>query len=234
MDLKNAVAACLIALFASTLVVLIARSLDLQAASRLEPQLKEIVEELRAIRKQGGLAPAGAASARQQPEEDGLIVYYFHSSYRCRDCRLIESLAHETVETQFASELEQGKLAWKTANYETPAAAPLVKQFKIIMPVVVLAQMREGKVADWRKLDEVWGLKEDKPAYIEFVRGEIQQMLGAKEGQPAAAKPGPPAFPPPAVEPGDLPLPEFPPAPAAPEVAPGSSAPEISNPFRRS
>ena len=42
MELKNAAAVCLLAFLAATLVVLIARALDLQAASRLEPQLAEI------------------------------------------------------------------------------------------------------------------------------------------------------------------------------------------------
>ena len=44
MELKNAVAVCLISLVSATLVVLIARSLDNQAASRLEPQLAQIAE----------------------------------------------------------------------------------------------------------------------------------------------------------------------------------------------
>ena len=46
MELKNAVAVCLISLFSATLVVLIARSFDSQAASQLQPQLASIVEEL--------------------------------------------------------------------------------------------------------------------------------------------------------------------------------------------
>jgi len=56
MELKNAVAVCLISLFSATLVVLIARSFDSQAAAHLEPQLERIVAELQAIRKQGGIA----------------------------------------------------------------------------------------------------------------------------------------------------------------------------------
>lgn len=50
MELKNAVAVCLISFFSATLVVLIARSLDNQAASRLEPRLTQIAEELHALR----------------------------------------------------------------------------------------------------------------------------------------------------------------------------------------
>ena len=54
MELKNALAVCLISLFSATLVVLIARSLDSQAASRIEPQLARIAEQLEAIRASGG------------------------------------------------------------------------------------------------------------------------------------------------------------------------------------
>ena len=68
MELKNAVAVCLISLFSATLVVLIARALDSQAASRLEPQLASIVEELQAIRKQGGIAASpGTAPTLKRP-----------------------------------------------------------------------------------------------------------------------------------------------------------------------
>ena len=66
MELKNAVAVCLISLFSATLVVLIARSLDSQAASRLEPQLARIVEELEAIRSSGGIVASPAATAQDQ------------------------------------------------------------------------------------------------------------------------------------------------------------------------
>ena len=45
MDMKNACAVCLISLFSATLVVLIARSLDLQSTSRLEPQLARIADQ---------------------------------------------------------------------------------------------------------------------------------------------------------------------------------------------
>ena len=58
MELKNAAAVCLVSMFSATLVLLIARSLDNQAAARLEPQLASIAEELQAIRTQGGIMTA--------------------------------------------------------------------------------------------------------------------------------------------------------------------------------
>ena len=86
MNFKNTVAVCLISLFSATLVLLIARALDLQAASRLEPQLKRIAKELELLRKQGGIAPGSGGAAEGESVDDGLMVYYFHG-VRCPNCR---------------------------------------------------------------------------------------------------------------------------------------------------
>ncbi|MBU4272218.1 MAG: hypothetical protein KKE86_02215 [Planctomycetes bacterium] len=193
MELKNAAAVCLISLFSATLVVLIARSLDCQTASRLEPQLASIVEELRALRGQGGIAAAPSASTTAETVNDGLVVYYFHGNIRCPTCRSIQSQAQETVQTCFSSQLGDGEVIWKIVNYEQPAAKPLATKFEIQMPVVVLAKMKDGQVQDWKRLDKVWALVGDKPAFTKYVRGEIERML-APEKQPMPATvqaPGP-------------------------------------------
>jgi hypothetical protein len=178
MELKNAVAVCLIALVSATLVLLIARALDLQAASRLEPQLARIVEELEAIRKSGGVAPVSRAGAESEPANDAVMVYYFHGNMRCPTCRAIESQAHETVQSDFASQLESGEVIWKILNYEEPAGTELGQKFEIQMPVVVVARTNGGEIEDWRRLDQVWALVGDQPAFAEFIRNEISQMLG--------------------------------------------------------
>ncbi|MHB8899851.1 MAG: nitrophenyl compound nitroreductase subunit ArsF family protein, partial [Thermoguttaceae bacterium] len=119
-------------LFSASLVVLVARSLDNQAAARLEPQLAQIVEELRAIRTQGGVSLSSGAAA---PEaiEDGLVVYYFHGNVRCPTCRAIESQAHEIVQNDFAAQLDEGQVAWKARNYDKPEGADLARRFDVHM-----------------------------------------------------------------------------------------------------
>ncbi len=191
MDLKNAVAVCLISLFSATLVVLIVRVLDAQAASRLEPKLTEIADELRALRKQGGLATAtpGVASASKSPAADGLIVYYLHGSIRCPTCLAIETQAQETVQKDFAVQLGSKEIIWKTENFEQPAGRALAEKFQISMPMVVLARVKAGQVQDWKRLDKVWALVEDKPAFASYVRDEIQQFIIADGRQSAPALP---------------------------------------------
>jgi hypothetical protein len=216
MELKNALTVCLISLFSATLVMLIARTLDLQGASRLEPQLARIVEELESLRKQGGIAMP--ASADQQGRtvavepSDALLVYYFHSKFRCPTCREIESQAHDFVQTELAAELVSGQVVWKVLNYEEPANAPLATKFEIQMPTVVVARMQGGEIGPWKSLDGVWGLVGDKAGYAEYLRNEIRPMLRLESPQaaPVGEMPLPAAAqePPPLPMPADLPIPE--------------------------
>ena len=201
MDLKNAVAVCLISLFSATLVVLIARALDSQAASRLEPQLVRIAEELETIRKQGGISASPAAAVPNEAVDSGLIVYYFHGNTRCPTCQAIESQAKQTVEKDFAAQLASGEVVWKVLNYEQPAAKSLATKFEIQMSVVVLAKMKSGQLGDWKRLDEVWALVGDKPAFAKHVAGEINRMLaGGQRPTPAAPSAGASSIPIPAAE----------------------------------
>jgi hypothetical protein len=196
MELKNAVAVCVISLFSATIVVLIARSLDSQAASQLQPQLTSIAEELRALRKQGGVAAAPDASATADNVNDGLVVYYFHSSARCPTCRSIEAQADEAVKTHFASQLDKGEVIWKIANYEHASVKPLAEQFKITMPVVVLVRMKNGQIEKWNRLDKVWALVGDKPAFAKYMREEIERMLSPeKKAKASNAEAPPPTIP---------------------------------------
>jgi len=165
--------------------------------------LAQIAEELEAIRKGGGIAAASGGMTTEGSADDGVIVYYFHGNMRCPTCRSIESQSHETVQSDFASQLESGGVVWKILNYEEPAVAELAKEFEIQMPVVVLVRMEDGQIGDWKRLDEVWALVGDKPAFRKYVQAEIQAMLGtAPLATPAAPEaPTPAAMPTP-----DLPI----------------------------
>jgi hypothetical protein len=176
MDLKQAATVCLISLFSAMLVVLIARSLDNQAASRLEPQLAAIAEELRAIRHQGGLQkPVDAA----QPEAvgNGLVVYYFHSNARCPTCLAVESGTKATLDADFAPQMARGEIVMKMLNYEKASGEVLASKFKVGSPVVVLVKMKDDKITEWKTLGKVMALAGDRAAFSAYVREGIQSFL---------------------------------------------------------
>ena len=78
-------------------------------------------------------------------------------------------------------------MVWKILNYEQPRQRALAKKFEIQMPVVVLARMKDGEIEDWKRLDEVWALVGDKPAFAKYVRDEIERML-APDKKPTPAR----------------------------------------------
>ncbi len=208
MDMKNAAAVCLISLFSATLVLLIARALDMQAVSRLEPQLTQIAEELRAIRKGGGISPASGSQTQDEPVGDGMMVYYFHGNTRCPTCQSIESQAHETVQADFAAQLKSGDMAWKVLNYEDASSATLAKQFQIQMPVVVLAKMKGGQIENWNRLDSVWALVGNNAAFAKYIHDEIDKMLTAQQSAAESPKSEAPAIPIPTNDSSNIPVPE--------------------------
>ncbi len=184
MDLKNAVAVCLISLFSATLVVLIARSLDLDAASRIEPQLERIVAELEALRRQGGIAAASGSSAVSDVLDDGLMVYFFHG-VRCPTCRAAEANSHAMLQARYADELESGRLTWRVLDYvNDPGAAAMARQFEVADPTIVLVRMKEGQLDTWKRLPRVLALARDKPALSTYLRDEIDKLLETRGTAP--------------------------------------------------
>jgi len=207
MELKNAVAVCLIALFSATLVLLIARALDLQVASQLKPQLAQIAEELQAIRKGGGFTAASGEGITSRAADDALMAYYFHG-VRCPTCRAAESNAYETLESVYASELDSGTVVWKVLDYMTdPTAGTMAENFGVTSSTIVLVRMKGGEISVWNRLDRVLSLAEDKPALSAYLQDEINEMLETPDRESEPAQPGDaPAIPVPVGKTDDQPL----------------------------
>ncbi len=181
MELKKAVAFCLITFFSASMVVLIARALDLQGASRLEPVLVELTDEVRLLRKQvASLKLADGLEVANVPSEsleDGLVVYYFHSNTRCPTCESIEKQTHDALTANFSDQLDRGEVAWQVVNYEKSGNERFAIEFGVQMPTVVLAQMKAGELEAWKRLDQVWGLVGDPTGFGDFIKGQIASAL---------------------------------------------------------
>lgn len=190
MEFKNAITVCLISFFSAALVVLIARSLDVQAASKLQPELAQISKELQALRAQlagselvfTGDGSSKAAFLTASEITDGLIVYYAHSNNRCFDCRNMERQAHAALKADFADELREGKIVWQTINYMEPEGTFLVTDYNVQTPTVLLVRMKDGQIAEGKNLDESFALiKGPTEKFIEYVQDEVQTMLEASD-----------------------------------------------------
>lgn len=116
-----------------------------------------------------GPAPIGVGG-------DKVIVYYVHGTIRCVTCNKIEKMAHEIVQRDFASDLQGGRIEWRTANFQTDE--DLARRYDIVSSTVVLVKVSQGREVESRKLSDVWIHVDSPPAFTAYVTGEIGKLLG--------------------------------------------------------
>ncbi len=114
-------------------------------------------------------APQPAASGRQ------IAVYYLHSTFRCVTCNTIESMTRELLDSVYSKELADGTIRWIEADFMQDTA--LARQFEIAASCVVVADMQDGTVRDYKRLDEVWTHMQNPASFNAYVREAIDGYL---------------------------------------------------------
>ena len=129
-------------------------------------------------------ASEGDAATNGQSEIPSLIdsetntrytAIYFHAKHRCPTCETIEAYAHDAL----SSEIEQGNIAWKIADYTAEESKPIVKQCEVFTSTVVLLDVQDGKVIRWKNLEDVWNYTDDKTAFTSFMNESWTTFKGA-------------------------------------------------------
>jgi hypothetical protein len=125
-------------------------------------------------------AETAAGNRAQTTQADRVVVYAAHMTFRCPECTQIEWLARELVETEFAAELANGSLAFRTVDYMRDTV--FAKQYNIASSTVVVVRIEDGEEKGFRRLDEVWTKTRDRDAFFEYVRSAIRETLGTVDG----------------------------------------------------
>ncbi|WP_417913445.1 nitrophenyl compound nitroreductase subunit ArsF family protein [Candidatus Electronema sp. TJ] len=127
----------------------------------------------------GGAAIAEEAPASgqaQRVEQNTTRVYYFHGNLRCKTCNKIEALTKKTLEESFAEQLKNGSMELQVINVDKAENEHFVDDYELAVRSVVLSQIKQGKEARWRRLDKVWQLVHDEPAFSDYLRTEIAAL----------------------------------------------------------
>ena len=109
------------------------------------------------------------------------VVYYFHTNKRCDKCKTIEAYTKGVLDADFADRLANGRMVWRMVNLDEPANKHFEEEFELKFGTVVLAEKVNSDVQAFWRLDEVWKLTEDKPAFEAFVREEIRAFIKENE-----------------------------------------------------
>jgi hypothetical protein len=128
-------------------------------------------------RESRAASPTAASAASTGVLADGVTVINFHGTQRCSTCLSIGALAQSVVAEEFAADVGAGRLAWVTLDYDEPANAHFMQDYDLVSSNVVVVRHAGGKELGWSRLDEVWSLNQDEPAFKAYVKAAVDEAL---------------------------------------------------------
>lgn len=72
-------------------------------------------------------------------------VLYFHGKQRCATCQAIEKNTKETVETQFAEQLKNGTIIFKTIDISKEENEAIADKYEVTWSSLFLVRYQDGK-----------------------------------------------------------------------------------------
>ena len=106
---------------------------------------------------------------------DAVVVYYLHATFRCVTCNTIEDMTRSLLASEFSHELEAGTVRLEAVDFQQNEA--LARRYEVAASCVVVTRQREGRDVGHRRLDEVWTLINDPPAFDRLVGDAVRTYL---------------------------------------------------------
>lgn len=117
------------------------------------------------------------SNAAEISQGESIVVYYFHGNMRCKTCKKIEALTWQAVENVFSGAIKEGTVVLKPVNLEKSENEHFVEDYQLINRTVVVSKRKGDQELSWRRLDNVWKLVRDEPAFTEYVISELNLLI---------------------------------------------------------
>ena len=84
---------------------------------------------------------------QSQPQEtkDCVEVLYFHGKQRCATCMAIEKNTKEAIEAQFADELKNGTVVFKTIDISKAENEKIAEKYEVTWSSLFISKWKDGK-----------------------------------------------------------------------------------------
>ncbi|MCP4745237.1 MAG: hypothetical protein GY874_03715 [Desulfobacteraceae bacterium] len=109
-----------------------------------------------------------------------VVVYYLHSTFRCVTCNTIEKMTRELLDNSYSKQLADEKIQWIEDDFQENET--LAKQFEVVASCVVVAEVKDGVVLDYKRLDDVWTKMKDPEAFNQYISDAINGYLKKSGG----------------------------------------------------
>ena len=115
--------------------------------------------------------------AKDDKSTSKVVAYYFHGTFRCYSCNMIEKNTKEAIEENFKKAIVSGRLEFKSVNVEASGNGHFVKEYKLYSKAVVLVLIKDGKEVKSKNLTEIWQLLRNKKVFSEYIVKEVNGLL---------------------------------------------------------
>jgi len=139
--------------------------------------VKKIIQVLAVV----AVISASLLAVASDDQQEKIIAYYFHGSFRCVTCTNMEKYSREAIEMNFKNDLVSGRLGFKAVNVEEGGNEHFVEDYKLYTKSLILSLIKDGKEVKSKNLDKIWQLVRNKQKFIDYVTGEINAFM--KEAQ---------------------------------------------------
>ncbi len=117
-----------------------------------------------------------ATNKMQTTAKNEVIVYYLHSTFRCKTCNSIEKMTTELLTKKYQKKLDNKKILFQRVNYQKDLN--LAKKFAVIASCVVVAKVNNnGEITDFKRLDEVWTLMNKPQEFDNYIANAINSYF---------------------------------------------------------
>ena len=130
---------------------------------------------------------AALAAEEKKPEAESakkpahrVAAMYFHRTKRCDTCKTISAYIEEAIKTGMADEVKAGKVKVHMIDFQNKKNEKFTKAYKIKGPTLIVADVRDGKVKQWKPMPKVWSLVFEKEKFFEYVQSAVKGYLKEK------------------------------------------------------
>jgi len=106
-----------------------------------------------------------------------VIAYYFHGTFRCPTCSMMEKYSKEAIDANFKNELSSGKLEFKAVNVEERGNEHFVNDYQLYTKSLILSLVQGGKEIKSKNLTKIWDYARNKQRFSDYVVEEVKDFL---------------------------------------------------------
>jgi hypothetical protein len=126
--------------------------------------------------------PPATTPAESAPRNTAVHVYYFHQTFRCFTCQMLEEMAARVIQENFAQPIQAGRVVWMPVNVDKPEGKVLRQEFHVRSSELVVARIEDGVCKESKKLDELSELSGRPDAFSKYLVGAIAAYLSSAQG----------------------------------------------------